>query len=108
MITSNDEKIRFIHKYFKESVKNKEKFKHIEDMPFMIRNNGFFNTLIYLENKEKIILEMLGDYYKVISKKDTLLIDVFNMHKELNREYLMYTHEFYEFACQLKIYFKTM
>ncbi|SHK23334.1 type III-B CRISPR module-associated protein Cmr5 [Paramaledivibacter caminithermalis] len=110
MLTSNDEKIRFIHEYFSKHIKNKEKFKYVEDIPFMIRNNGLFNTLMYLRDKgkEESIFVMFSNYYEIISQSDNLLIDIFNMHKELNRDYLIYTHEFYEFACQLKIYFRTI
>ena len=107
MITSKVEKIRFIYEYFEENgIKDDKEIKNVESTPLMIRNNGLFNTLMYL--KVKGGYEIFSIYYTKILNGGDLLPDILNKYKQLDQDYLAYTYEFYRFACQLKMYFKTV
>lgn len=110
MCTSNDEKIRFIYEYFQsDRALGDKELKNVDSIPLMIRNNGLFNTLMFINNSKEY--ELFKEFYsKKIHKKSkkNLLLDIYNIYIKEDRLYIKYTREFYDLSCRLKSYVKTI
>ena len=110
MLTSNDEKIRFIHKYLSQyKIKDKNRLEHVQSIPLMIRNNGLFNTLMFIN--KSLEYKLFQKFYseKIDSKSDMkFLLVIYNMYIKEDRLYMRYSKEFYDLSYQLKGYFKTV
>lgn len=114
MFTSNNEKISFINDYFQDNkIENNKNLKKLESIPLMIRNNGLFNTLMFISTSKeyKLGYTLFKEFYssKIRKKgKKDLLLDIYNIYLRKDRVYLEYTKELYDLSCQLKSYVKTV